>query len=101
MIQSEGMKESTLTRNIKSALEDEGAVVYKYYGNPYTGSGIPDLLICHRGRFIALEVKTERGKVSEQQEWQLKRIDKAGGIARVVRSVDEALDALRSHEAVA
>ncbi len=53
--------------------------------------GCPDLLVCYRGRFIALEVKEPRGRVSKIQNKVLNDISVAGGWAVVVRSVDEAL----------
>lgn len=53
-------------------------------------NGVPDLVICHQGRFIALEVKSPTGKTSAIQDYQIDRIRLAGGQAHVVRSVDEA-----------
>lgn len=46
------------------------------------------------GRFIALEVKTPEGRVSEEQEKFIAAIKKRGGLAAVVRSVEEALRVL-------
>ena len=46
--------------------------------------------------FTSLEVKTERGRVrSEQQQW-LAAVQAAGGIAGVVRSVEDAEALLRN-----
>ena len=41
--------------------------------------------------FTAIEVKTEEGKVSEQQTKFLSMVQKFGGIGAVVRSVDDAI----------
>jgi len=57
-------------------------------------SGTPDILACHEGRFVALEVKQNGGYPSRIQRHRLAQIKKAGGEARVVRSVAEALEAL-------
>jgi len=46
------------------------------------------------GRFVALEVKTETGRVSPEQTKWLALVRKMGGFACVVRSVDEALVAI-------
>ncbi len=46
--------------------------------------GDPDLLICARGVFLALELKSEKGKASKLQEFKLDKIRKAGGVAFVV-----------------
>jgi hypothetical protein len=46
------------------------------------------------GRFLALEVKTPRGRLSAQQAAFLDAVRAAGGVAACVRSADEALAAL-------
>jgi len=52
-------------------------------------SGIPDLIICHKGRFVAIELKTKVGKVKRIQQYVIAKIDEAHGVARVCRSLDE------------
>jgi hypothetical protein len=52
-------------------------------------NGTPDILACYRGRFVALEVKTPSGRPTLLQEAQLDAIRDAGGVAAVVRSVDD------------
>ena len=47
-------------------------------------SGTPDFLICLNGVFIALELKTDIGKVSKLQEYNLNKIAKCGGISIVL-----------------
>ncbi|RKY10339.1 MAG: VRR-NUC domain-containing protein [Planctomycetota bacterium] len=49
--------------------------------------GVPDILCCYRGRFVGLEVKTAKGRISGPQRVQNERIAAAGGRAVVVRSV--------------
>jgi len=45
--------------------------------------------------FCSLEVKAERGRISaEQQQW-LSAVEGAGGIAGIVRSVEDAESLLR------
>jgi len=53
-------------------------------------SGVPDLVCCVRGRFIAIEVKKPSSKtnVSKLQEYNLGLVDKAGGVAIVAWSVE-------------
>lgn len=50
-------------------------------------AGFPDLLVCYKGYFVSLEVKTDNGKATEQQVITMDRINKSGGCAGVVRSV--------------
>ena len=46
-------------------------------------SGDPDLILCVRGRFVALELKAEGEKPRKLQEYKLEKIRKAGGIRLV------------------
>ena len=87
------MLEASLTKSITRALHDEGAYVVKVHGGKYGTRGVPDLLVCYRGRFIAAEVKApERwGVTSDAQKYHLGLIRKAGGEADVVTSVAGAL----------
>jgi hypothetical protein len=47
------------------------------------------------GRFIAIEVKTPKGRVTSEQERFIFHIQLMGGIAGVARSVDDALTLIR------
>ena len=59
------------------------------------GVGSADLIAIVRGRFCALEVKTDLGRVSTWQKLWLAAVRKQGAFGAVVRSPAEALDALR------
>lgn len=48
------------------------------------------------GRFIAIEVKTKTGRVSPEQQTFINAVRAAGGIAGVARSVEDALELIRS-----
>jgi VRR-NUC domain len=43
-------------------------------------AGHPDVIICKDGKFIAIEVKTEKGRLSPLQEYRRDEILKNGGI---------------------
>jgi len=51
--------------------------------------GVPDIHICHKGRYIVLEVKTEIGELTTLQRVQLRSYKNAGAIAEVIRGLDE------------
>ena len=51
--------------------------------------GIPDLIVCYRGRFIGLECKVGKNEATVLQSLTIRRILRAGGYAMVVRSVEE------------
>jgi hypothetical protein len=53
----------------------------KYHGSPYSHKGVPDLLICWNGTFVAVEVKVPGEKPTPAQALQIANIIKAGGKA--------------------
>ena len=59
-------------------------------------AGLPDLIGCHRGRFVAFEVKMpgDETKTSPRQEWTMDRIARAGGVVAVISSVSGATGVL-------
>lgn len=58
-------------------------------------NGTSDILgIDSNGRFIAIEVKTAKGRLSENQKIFIDDINKHGGLAFVARSVDDVREAL-------
>lgn len=89
--------EARLQRAIQKVIADDcGGYVLKVHGNAYTPTGTPDLLACIGGRFVAIEVKTPSGHLSEAQAKRLIDIAGAGGIAAVVRSVGAAVDLINA-----
>jgi len=62
---------------------------WKTHGGMYGTAGMPDIIICLNGRFVALEVKTPIGKLTMLQESTLKRIKDAKGKAYKVTSLQE------------
>jgi hypothetical protein len=89
------MNEKQIVNKIKLALQERGAWVVKTHGSPHL-AGLPDILVCYRGRFIALEVKKPdtRGTVTPRQQAFLDQIAAAGGYVDVPVSVTEALTVL-------
>jgi hypothetical protein len=63
-----------------------------YYTMPVTGGygtqGVPDFLVCLKGRFIAIETKAGKNTTTALQELNMKKIRDAGGVAIVVREED-------------
>jgi len=62
---------------------------WKSHGGMYGTSGMPDIICCVNGRFIAFEVKTPSGKLTKLQEITMQRIKEAKGEAYKVTSVEE------------
>jgi uncharacterized protein (DUF488 family) len=69
---------------VKKFLKEKGI----YYIMPATGgygsSGAPDIVVCHKGKFYGLEVKSGENKPTALQMDNLNRIEKNGGYAIVI-----------------
>ena len=69
---------------VKKFLKEKGI----YYIMPATGgygsSGAPDIVVCHKGKFYGLEVKSGANKPTALQMDNLNRIEKNGGYAIVI-----------------
>ena len=86
------MSEKSIVNQIVRKVEDMGAYVIKTTG--VAAAGTPDLIICYKGRFFGIEVKTPTGRVTKRQSYQLERIRESGGIGVVVRDAESAVNAL-------
>lgn len=95
-----GKQETRITGNITEALGEDfpESFFFKVLGSAFSMPGVPDLIGCIDGRFIALEVKTSIGKPSKIQLHVISIILRAGGIAGVVRSYDDVLELLSMYQ---
>ena len=86
------MLERDIVAAIKKYLASLGSDVFfwKEHGGPYGTSGIPDIICCYRGRFVGMECKLPDGRLTELQKRAIDKINRAGGIARRVESVEDA-----------
>lgn len=83
--------EGQLTSQIKNYLASKGCYCEKIFGGGYQASGIPDLIVCYKGLFIAIEVKspTLKGRASDIQKLKIRRIRECGGIAFITDNLEE------------
>ncbi len=77
------MREKAYENKIKKFIESVGGWWVKFHGNAFTRDGIPDLLCCVNGKFLAIEVKGDDGEPSKLQLHEIEEIKKAGGVALV------------------
>ena len=76
------MTETKVQKHILKVLETNGIIAVKTV--IMNRAGIPDILACTKeGRFLAIEVKTETGKLSELQRHKLNNYIKNNAIAFV------------------
>ena len=91
------MRESQLILNIRKYLATiPGCFYWKEHGGQYGTAGIPDIIVCYKGKFIALEAKVGRNQPTRLQTATIVQIRHAGGIAAVVRSVDEVKEIMQA-----
>ncbi len=80
---------STPESKVKSAVVKLLKAHNVYYFFPathgYGRSGVPDIVACVRGRFIAIECKAGKNEPTALQQREIKSIQIAGGIAMVIR----------------
>ena len=96
--------EAKVKNKIKQILKDYGAYQFSPQTGGYGRSGIPDIIACYQGKFIAVECKAGSNKPTRLQEKELRDICSACGYGMVVnengiehfRSFMEGLRTLRS-----
>lgn len=87
--------ESVLVEKIVKALREQDKSYWvKIHGGMYQAIGLPDIVGCYKGRFVAIEVKIpgKENTLTERQKLILKRIKKAGGRSGMATTIEEALD---------
>jgi hypothetical protein len=69
---------------------------WKQHGGQFGTAGLPDIIICFSGRFVAFEVKTPSGKLTPLQESTLTKIKNAKGYACKVTSLQEVKEIMQN-----
>lgn len=80
--------EKRYENQIKQELKKMNAYHVKYFGCAFTQAGVPDILSCVNGHFLAIEVKAEKGRASDLQKRNIHMITKSGGIAVICKPAD-------------
>ena len=78
------MREKLFENKIKKYIESRGGWQVKFFANRNTRAGVPDILACINGYFVAIEVKSDKGEPSELQLHTVRAIRRAGGFAFVL-----------------
>ena len=84
-------------RQNTGAFKDTQGHLYRF-----GATGSPDIVCVHRGRYVGIEVKGEKGKQSPAQEQFQENLERAGGMYILARSLDDVIGtfgkAFRPHE---
>jgi len=80
--------ESKVKAKVKRILEERGVYHFSPASNGYGRAGIPDIIVCHCGYFLAIECKAGKGRTTLLQERELARIRKSRGVALVINETN-------------
>ena len=87
--------EAKVKKKVKDILDAFCSNNAGYYffpaANGYGRQGIPDVICCIQGRFVAIECKAGKGMTTILQERELGHIQQAGGLSFIINesSVDK------------
>jgi Holliday junction resolvase len=76
--------EAKVKKKVVAQLKQLRAYYFYPVTGGYGGSGVPDIVVCYKGRFIGIECKAGKNKPTKLQELNLRQIADAGGIALVI-----------------
>lgn len=91
------LTEKMIQNQILSYLRTIGIYCWKHWQGPMSSfKGVSDILgIMKDGKLLAIEVKTDRGKVTPEQQNFLDIINKNNGMAFLVKSLDEVMQKIK------
>jgi hypothetical protein len=81
--------EGRVKDRVKAVLDYNGTYYFMPVSNGMGRHGIPDIICCHFGHFLAIECKAGKGKVTALQEREMERIRMRGGYAIVVNDNED------------
>jgi Holliday junction resolvase len=75
--------EKKVKDKIVAILKDEGVYYFFPATHGYGRSGVPDIICCVNGKFLAIECKAGGGKLTALQVREIEHIRRCGGVAVV------------------
>ena len=76
--------EKKVKTQVKKQLDEMGIYHFSPYQAGMGRAGIPDIIGCYRGLFVAIECKAGNGKTTALQEREINAIRTAKGLAFVI-----------------
>lgn len=83
------MKENELQRKCISHAKSMGVYIINIQPDGKGLKGVPDLILCLNGKFVGVELKVGNNTLSNAQKIQRNRIEKSGGMVKIIRSMSE------------
>jgi hypothetical protein len=82
--------------NASTGIYDPSRGIFRANKSPFQIKGVADILgMLSNGRFLAIEVKSKKGRLSPEQKIFLEEINAGGGIGILARSVEDVECALK------
>jgi Holliday junction resolvase len=83
-----GTPESKVKAAVTKLLKSYGAYYFYPATHGYGRSGVPDIVCCIKGKFLAIECKAGKGETTALQDREINAIRTAQGIAAVARETN-------------
>lgn len=80
-----GTPESKVKLAVVKLLKQYGVYFFFPATHGYGRSGVPDIVCCINGKFLAIECKAGKGEPTALQQREINQIQQAGGMAMVVK----------------
>lgn len=89
--------EGKVKAQVKRILDDYDIYHFSPFQAGMGRAGIPDIICCCDGKFLAVECKAGKGKTTPLQERELAQIRGHGGVALVINedNIDELKEAIK------
>ena len=85
-------------KNQSVGIYDSRRKVYRKNHNRYHRNGVSDIIgVLRDGKFLAIEVKTVKGRPTENQKSFIESVEKNNGIAFIARSIDDVIECLKEY----
>ena len=86
--------EVKVKKKVRAVLDQMKVYHFPPFSGGYGRSGVPDIVACIDGRFVGIECKAGKGKLTAIQQHNLDEIQRCGGIALVIN--EENVDDLKN-----
>jgi Holliday junction resolvase len=80
--------ETRVKRKVSDILRKYEAYFFFPASNGFGRAGIPDIIACYRGQFIAIECKAGKNTTTALQRRELSAIESAGGYQLVINETN-------------
>jgi len=84
--------EKKVKDKVRKLLKEHGVYNFMPATHGFGRSGVPDIIACLNGRFIAIETKAGKGTTTALQDRELRLIEESGGKTFVIN--EDGLDEL-------